>query len=317
MNPNQPFNRPSLVQMYTDAQDYVSSCRSDSTREAYQRDWNHFRQWCELKGLECLPAVPSTVAQYLTNMANLYKPITLGRRLASISVAHQMSGYASPTANILVRNTLSGIRRRHGVAATRKTPIRASNLRRAVGLIPDSMKGKRDRALLLLGYVGALRRSEIVAINAEDIEYVDGGIRLMVRRSKSDQEGRGVTMGIGYGAHPETCPVKALRAWMESAGIGEGPVFRPVSQNGRVGSTRLCPRTVALIIKALASKLGMEQQAISGHSLRAGFITDQYAAGTAEAVIMARSRHNSHSVMAAYRREADMFAFNYAAKVGL
>ena len=245
------FDFPELDLATQQLPDYISSCRAQSTSRAYEHDWNCFRQWCGAREHEVLPANPDTVAEYLTRMARLYKPITLGRGLAAISVEHQTAGFSSPTTNILVRNTLSGIRRHHSVAPTRKTPIRASNLHRAVEALPDDMKGLRDKALLLLGYVGALRRSELVAINAEDIGFVDRGIRLTLRRSKTDQEGRGSTVGIGYGVHSPTCPVKALKSWLEAAGINEGPVFRSVSHYGRVGKTRLHDRTVALIVKGL------------------------------------------------------------------
>lgn len=312
---NSVFDTPTTVTHQ--AQDYIYSCRSESTRIAYQRDWNHFCEWCSARQLEALPATPNMIAEYLTDMAELYKPITLGRRLASISVAHQMRDHSSPTTNMLVRNTLSGIRRRHGVATTRKTPIRASNLRQAMEILPNDLTSLRNKALLMLGYMGALRRSELVAINVDDIEFVEQGMRLTLRRSKTDQEGRGITMGIGYGEHARTCPVKALQSWLDAAKITDGPVFRAISRHGRIRSTRLVGRTVATIIKSTASKLDINPDTVSGHSLRSGFITDQYAAGTAEAIIMERSRHKSHSVMSIYRREADMFAFNYTAAVGL
>jgi len=301
----------------TAPQDYKASCRAESTRKAYQRDWKYFSEWCVFHGHEPLPASPETVALYLTESAQLYRPVTLGRRLASISVAHQTAGFSSPIGNIVVRDTLAGIRRVHGVAQTKKAPIRAACLRRAVDSLPDDLRGLRDKALLLVGYIGALRRSELVALRVENVQFVDQGVRLTVRRSKNDQEGRGVVMGIGYGAHVSTCPVRALRAWLDAADITAGPVFRSISHSGHVGTAPLCGRTVALLIKRLADNFGLDPKTISGHSLRAGFITDQYAAGTAEALIMERSRHKSHFVMAGYRREADMFAFNYSATAGL
>jgi len=298
-------------------QDYKAYCRAESTRRAYQRDWRYFCQWCNSHGHGFLPATPATVALYLTESAELYRPITLGRRLAAISVAHQTAGFASPIGDIVVRDTLAGIRRVHGVGQTKKAPIRAASLRRAVESLPDDLRGLRDKALLLVGYIGALRRSELVALRVENIQFVEQGVRITVRRSKSDQEGRGAIMGIGCGAHASTCPVRALRAWLDAADITAGPVFRPISRGGTVGQEPLCGRTVALLIKGLADNLGLDPKTISGHSLRAGFITDQYSAGTAEALIMERSRHKSHFVMAGYRREADVFSFNYAAKAGL
>ncbi|MCX6343468.1 MAG: site-specific integrase [Armatimonadetes bacterium] len=308
---------PPSTQLSISAEDYVQESKAERTRAAYQRDWRLFAEWCVVHGYEALPASPETVALYLTDMAAALKPITLGRRLASISVMHQNEQHDSPTGNIVVRNTLTGIKRHYGTAQTRKAPIRAPQLRRAVDAMPDDTRGLRDKAILLVGYIGALRRSEVVAIDVEDIVFVDQGMKLTVRRSKTDQQGRGVAMGIGYGEQASTCPVRALRAWIEAAGITSGPVFRPVNRAGIVKPTRLDDKEVALIIKDIADKIGINPDTVSGHSLRAGFITDQYSVGTAEAVIMDRSRHKSHAVMSNYRREASLFAFNYAAKVSL
>lgn len=308
---------PALVPIAAQVQQYLKSAKSQSTRDAYRRDWEHFSKWCDTHQLEALPAIPETIALYVTAIAGQFKPSTLTRRLATISVKHQSQGFQTPTAGIIVRNTLSGIRRQHGVAQTRKSPIRAVNIRMAVKKLSSNPRDLRDKAILLIGYVGALRRSELVALDAEDVEFVEQGLRLTIRHSKTDQEGTGVVMGIGYGASESTCPVRALRSWIDAAKIMSGPVFRPVSSQGRIGDTRLCDKSVSLIIKRLASELGLDSADISSHSMRAGLITDLYAAGTAEAIIMERSRHKSHSVMSVYRREADMFSFNYAAAAGL
>ena len=296
---------------------YVYDSKADNTRKAYKSDWEDFSGWCESHKLSSLPSTPEIIAAYITKMARDKKPSTISRRIASISKAHQAAGFESPTHNILVRETLAGIRRTLSVAQTRKAPVRVASLRQVVEVIPDDLKGKRDRAVLLIGYICAFRRSELVAIDIEDLEFVEEGMRITVRRSKTDQEGKGEVMGVGYGSYGATCPVRATQAWLEASGIVSGPVFRPINRHSQMSDKRLSDKAVGLIIKNIASALGLDPEAVGGHSLRAGFITDQYAAGTAEAVIMKRSRHKSHAVMAGYRREADMFAFNYTAAAGL
>jgi len=264
-----------------------------------------------------LPASPLTVADYIAAHADVYKPATLDRRLAAISVAHKSAGYDSPTGNIAVRGTLRGIKRAMGTAQNKKAPVRRANLRQATAELPDTLQGKRDRALLLLGYIGALRRSELVALDVADIAFTAEGMRLVIRRSKTDQEATGVVMGIDSGTYTPTCPVRALREWLDCSGIDSGPIFRPINRHGQLLSSRLSGTAVGLIIKRLAPSLGVDPAAVGGHSLRAGFVTDAYSAGVAEAVIMERSRHKTHSVMAGYRREANLFAVNYTAAVGL
>ncbi|HUV05136.1 MAG TPA: site-specific integrase [Armatimonadota bacterium] len=307
----------SLPAMLDQAEDYMRAAVSANTEKAYRTDWRHFVAWCEFHDVDSLPATPAMIAVYITDQAKESKPSTISRRLSSISVAHRAAGHQSPTRSELVRKTLKGIRRTLGVAPTRKAPVRADHLREIAPKLGDTLQEVRDKAILLVGYAGAFRRSELAALTVDDLTFVAEGVRVLVRRSKTDQEGEGQVKGIGHGMNAVTCPVKALQAWMEVARITSGPVFRAISRHGHISDTGLSDRGIALVVKRIAKKLGVDPAAVGGHSLRAGFVTDQYARGTAEGVIMQQTGHKSRAVLAQYRREADAFAFNFTAAAGL
>lgn len=319
-----------LADLMQRANEYASNSKAGNTKEAYKSDWRHFEDWCIRRGLHPLPALETTVAVYITELADTpiydktgkmlaenHKPATLQRRLATISVAHKSAGYDSPTGSARVRETLKGIRRKLGTSQRQAAAVRAKHIREIVAQLEDTLQGKRDKALLLLGYACAFRRSELVALTVDDLEFAPEGVMVLVRRSKTDQEGKGEKLPVYYGINGNTCPVKALQEWLEASGVVSGPVFRPINRHGQVQTDGLSDKSVSVILKRLASLVGLDSAAVSGHSLRAGFITDQYSIGTAEAVIMKQSRHKSTSVMARYHREAEMFSFNYTAAVGL
>jgi site-specific recombinase XerD len=295
----------------------LEASKADNTKRAYRSDWAHFAGWCAAHGLPALPASPETVALYLSDLAATHKPSTLTRRLAAISVAHQAASQPSPTRSIVVRSTLKGIRRSVGVAAAQKSALRAQHLREIIPQLEGTLQGLRDKALLLIGYAGAFRRSELVALNVDDIAFEPQGARITLRRSKTDQEGQGEMKAIPFGSHKRTCPVKALEAWLSASGITGGPIFRGVNRHGQLQAGRLTDRAVALILKRVAALCGLDPASVGGHSLRAGLITDLYQKGTPEAVIMGISGHRSRTVLGRYRREADAFAFNHIAAVGL
>lgn len=299
------------------AKEYLKASQAENTSRAYRNDWDHFSAWCAGLGKPALPATPETVTEYIADLANTHKPSTIERRIASISKAHQAAGFESPTRTEIVRSTLKGIRRVLGVAPIRKVAVRVNHLRQIMEEFPDNLQGIRDKAILLIGYAGAFRRSELAALNVEDLEFSIEGVKVTLRKSKNDQEGEGQLKGIGYGMQASTCPVKALQAWIQAAGIASGPVFRAINKHGHVADTRISDKAVSLIIKRIAPKFGLNPESVSGHSLRAGFVTDQYKQGTPEGVIMQQTGHKSREVMGIYRREADTFAFNYTAAAGL
>jgi integrase len=253
-----------------------------------------------------LPAAPASVAAYLAHEAERGSaPSTVTRRCAAIRYAHRLADLEPPTASEHVRATLRGIRRAVGAAPTRKAPVLAEQARAMADAAPASLKGVRDRALLLLGFAGAFRRSELVALDVADLQETDYGFRVLIRRSKTDQEGRGETIAIVRGHHAS--PVKAVKAWLSATGITEGPLFRPVAKGGRLSNQRLTDKSVCDLVKAYAGRLGLKQADFGAHSLRAGFLTS--AARRSASVFKMRdvSRHKSMDVLQANVRDADLF----------
>ena len=209
-----------LTELEEQARSFARDSRAASTWRAYECDFADFRTWCaeQHPPVESLPATPATVALYLTALAETRKPSTIRRRLASISVAHQVAGFETPTADAGVRAVWSGIRRRQGMAPRKMRAARTKVITAMVAPLGDGLADARDRTLLLFGFAGALRRSELVALDVEDVSEDDGGLRLVLRRSKTDQEAEGATRGLPYGSHPATCPVRAWRRWLDGLG---------------------------------------------------------------------------------------------------
>lgn len=219
-----------------------------------------------------MPASPETVATYLSAIAaEGAKFSTVRRRVAAIKFAHEAADRESPTSSRLVRSTLAGIRRTIGVRQVKKAPASAGRLVEIIRLRPTTLTGMRDRAMLLLGFAGAFRRSELVALRVEDLQEAAGGMRVTIRRSKTDQDGAGQEIAIARG--DDHCPVLAVKAWMQPAGITEGYVFRPFARNGRVLERPLSARAVTNLVKAYAERAGFRVEDFSGHSLRAGAVT--------------------------------------------
>lgn len=288
------------------AVDLAKAEKAVSTRKAYGTDFRLFKVWCEGKGVSALPAEPETVAAFLAAEAGSgTKPSTLGRRVAAIRYAHKLAHLDTPTDSEAVKATLRGIRRTFGGAKVRKTPAIAGKMQAMVALAPEGLAGLRDRALLLLGFAGAFRRSELVALDVADIEETETGLLVTIRRSKTDQEGEGVTIAIARGAI--ACPAKALRKWLDAAGIETGPIFRPINKAGTVAAERLTCRSVANIVKSYAKLAGFDATTFSGHSLRSGFLTSAAAKGASIFKMMDLSRHKSVDTLRSYVRDAEMF----------
>jgi len=296
---------------------YAAASRSVRTREAYAVDWAHFEAWALARGLQPMPAEPATLVVYLTDLARTYKPSTITRRLASISVAHQTKGLPSPTADPRVRAVSRGIRRTLGVAPREAAPAVIGEIRRMIAHLPRSTAGARDRALLLVGFASALRRSELVSLDVADLDQRDEGLVLHIRRSKTDQEAAGRLTALPRGRDPETCPVGALQRWLDLAEITDGAVFRSVDRHGNVSDQRLSDRAVSLIVKRAAEAAGLDPARYSGHSLRAGFATTAAANGASERAIANQTGHKSMDVLRRYVRHGSVFIDNAAAMVGL
>jgi site-specific recombinase XerD len=285
--------------------DLAKAEKAASTRKAYGSDFRLFREWCEARGVMALPAAPETVAAYLAAHAGTSKASTLGRRIAAIRYAHKLAGLVLPTDAEGVKATMRGIRRTYGSARTRKAPAVAGKMLGMVATAPDKLAGLRDRALLLVGFGGALRRSELVALDVEDIPQTETGLLVKIRGSKTDQEREGVTIAIAKG--DIACPARALREWLDAAGIVDGPIFRPIDKGGTVRASRLTCRSVANIIKAYAERAGFDASTFSGHSLRAGFPTSAAGNGASIFKMMDVSRHKSVDTLRGYVRDAELF----------
>lgn len=261
-----------LVDPLASVRAYLEAEKSSNTRRAYASDWADFGCWCGRVSEETLPALPVTVARYLAHLADDgLKSSTIQRRAAAIASVHRAAGHEPPTNFEGVKAVMRGIRRRVGRRKRKVKPATAQLLARALNNLPETLRAKRDRALLLIGFAAARRRSELVAFDFEDIERRPRGIVITMRRSKTDQEGEGRELVIPNGK--ELRPVAALDAWLEASGITSGAIFRNIDRHGNIGD-RLSGRAVAEIVKKVLRAAGLEAGAFSGHSLRAGFITD-------------------------------------------
>ena len=246
------------------ASDFARAEKAEATRRAYRGDFDAFRAWCGDRSVSSLPAAAETVAAYLAAEAQRgLKPSSIGRRLAAVRYAHKLTGHEPPTSSETVRATMRGIRRTVGSAPTRKAPVTADHARAMASSTSNTLGGLRDRAVLLLGFAGAFRRSELVALDVGDLEECDAGLRIRINRSKTDQDGHGATIAIVRGSTP-ACPVKALQEWLQAARITEGPLFRAVAKGGRVGTARLSDRSVAQIVKRCAGTIGSIRRLMPG-----------------------------------------------------
>lgn len=310
------------------ARAYVRESRAANTRRAYASDWSAFVAWCDGAGLASLPAAPETVALYLAAQAATLRPGTLARRLVAIAAAHRAAGQQLDTRHAAVRETFAGIKRTHGTAQQGKAPAVVAELRRMVDAQPDTLAGTRNRALLLVGFAGAFRRSEIAGLNVEDLAFTTEGLVVTLRRSKTDQAGEGRKVGVPYGSTPSTCPVRAARAWIDAAGITAGAVFREIATGGQLAAPytdaagrqrgeRLSDKSIANIVKAAAKAAGLDASRYAGHSLRAGLATSAAAAGVSERAIMKTTGHRSVAMVRRYIRDGELFRENAAAAVGL
>jgi integrase len=332
------------------AEIYRERAHAASTLKAYRTDWAHFALYCADRGARPLPADPLVVRTYLSYCADRLglKVSTLQRRVAAIAHFHRQAGQPLDTNDAAFRETWRGIRRTHGVAPEEKAPTVTEEVKAMVERLPATLVGVRDRALLLLGFAGAFRRSELCALDVADIVVWDpDGIRIRVRTSKTDQEGAGLLKDISYAQHPEFCPVRSLRDWLDLAEIDAGPLFRPLSKAGRVLPRQLTDQWVARSIKRAITPVAVEQAErawarlsatqqqrhdrevwraeyvrrvvgrYAGHSLRAGFVTSAAAAGARVDEIMDQTGHTRVDTLMRYVRNARAIRAGAAAKLGL
>lgn len=281
---------------------------SDNSRTAYRSDLKHFIAWGGK-----IPCTPEIVAGYLAAHAALLSVATLIRRLVSIGKAHTSQRLPSPTQDDLVKAVLKGIRRTAGSRQRQVTPaIKEDIVAMVAGL--TGIKGSRDRALLLIGFAGAFRRSELVSLTMADIELAPQGLIIQLRFSKTDQKGQGRKVAIPY-ARGAVCPVLALLHWLEVAKLTEGPIFRGVNRHGVISESALTPQVVALVVKERARAAGLDHTTYSGHSLRAGLVTSAAKLGVSSWKIRQQTGHKSDAMLSRYIRNASIFIDNAAGAV--
>jgi len=297
--------------------EFIRASKAESTLRGYKSDWRHFCQWCERRSIDVSPASPETVASYIAECSEHLKVGSIQRRLNAIAEAHKAMGLDSPTASGMVRNTLKGIKRTIGTATAQKTAALTDDIRAMLETTDAGLLGLRDRALILLGFAGAFRRSELVGLDVKDCGFGKDGLTVMLRRSKTDQDCQGRKIGIPYGSNPETCPVRVLQTWLEQAVLSSGPLFRSINRHGRMQTSGLSPADVARIVKKLAERAGLDAARYAGHSLRAGHATSAAAAGASERSIMNQTGHRSVQMVRRYIRDGSLFRENSGGKLGL
>jgi integrase len=300
---------PLAAEALAAARAYARDALAPETLRAYATDWAHFTAWCHAAGCTPLPAEPAAVAAYLAAQAPLYSRSALERRLAAIGHAHRLRALPWSAGHPAIRTTLRGIFRTHGSRRRQAAALTSAELKKLVAACGGDLAGLRDRALLLLGFAGALRRSELVAVEREHLRFTEAGLRLLIPTSKTDGEGRGVDLGITRGKRPETCPVRALETWLEASDCRFGPVFRKIDRWGTIEHRALGGDAVRDILRkrALAARITVEGgERLSPHGLRAGFVTEAYMAGARDEQVMDHTRHRDLKTMRGYVRRAKL-----------
>ena len=298
----------------------LKSSKAVNTVRAYKSDFEDFGLFCAKNGFKSIPTDPKIVSLYLTYLSSKdVKISTIKRRLVSISVIHKMKGHYLDTKHPIIIQNFMGIKRRKGVNQKGKKPLLINDLKHIIDLInqqnePD-IKKLRNKALLLIGFAGGFRRNELISINLEDLEFVFEGLKINIKRSKTDQFGEGFTKGIPYFENYLYCPVKNLKNWLNVSKIKKGPVFVRFSKGSKISNIRLTDQSVALIIKEYLTKAGIDSKNYSGHSLRSGFATSAAEAGAEERSIMAMTGHKSTEMVRRYIKDANLFKNNALSKI--
>jgi integrase len=302
------------------AQALAQQATAAATLRAYRTDWTHFSQWCAAHGFVAVPAAPATVGAYLASLAGSYAPTTIRRRLSALGKMHRFNDLPWNPAHRDIQGPLQGVLRTHGRPVQKAAALTLPMLRQLLATCDRSVRGRRDRALLLFGFVGALRRSELVALRVEDVALVADGLQLRIRRGKTDQAGQGAEIGLPRGRHVETCPMRALEAWQAVARRKAGPLFRRISTGGGIGDTALHPDAVRQILAHRVAMAGIAVDGfdrLSAHALRVGFITEAYDKGVRDEDIMRHTRHRDLRTMRGYVQRAGLVRESPARKLDL
>ena len=298
----------------------LQSSKSINTVRAYKSDFSDFGLFCAQNGFKSLPSEPKIVSLYLTYLSTKDAKIsTLKRRLVSIGVIHRLKGHYLDIKHPSIIENITGIKRRKGSTQLGKKPILINNLKDIINVIDkqkkEEIKRFRDRSIILIGFSGGFRRNEIVSLDYEDLDFVTEGLKINLRRSKTDQFGEGFKKGLPYFDNPQYCPVVSLRKWLEVSKIVSGPIFRRFTKGSKLSNNRLTDQTVALLIKEYLKLTGIDSKNYSGHSLRSGFATSAAESGAEERNIMAMTGHKSTEMVRRYIKEANLFKNNALSKI--
>lgn len=316
---NQTKNQLSteMKELQKETKQHLFNSKSENTKRAYTSDWKQFERWCEQNEFVSLPADPETVAYFLTHLGKSLKASTIKRKMASISQRHQTAGFASPTQTPLVRGVWEGLQRSIGIKEEGKEALWLEELRQLLdGITEDRLIDVRDRALLVVGWAAALRRSELVSLDVEHVQFTRDGLLVELYKSKTDQKGEGQQVALPFGSNPMTCPVRLLEKWLTESEITSGPIFRRIDRHGNILG-RLTAQSVRLIVKKHCENIGLDPSRYGAHSLRSGFCSTAARAGKAEHQIMKQTRHKRSDSLQRYIKKVNLFDDNAASGIGL
>jgi len=298
----------------------LQNSKAKNTVRAYKSDFNDFEQFCAKSGFKSLPSDPKIVSLYLTHLSTKEaKMSTLKRRIVSIGVIHKLKGHHLDTKHPSIIENIMGIKRRKGSVQKGKKPLLIKSLKQLIDVIDqekiEEIKKLRDRSIILIGFSGGFRRNEIVSLDYDDLDFVTEGLKVNLKRSKTDQFGEGSAKGLPYFDNSQYCPVKSIQKWIKITNIQSGPLFRRFVKGPKLSEKRLTDQTVALLIKKYLHLAGIDSKNYSGHSLRSGFATAAAESGAEERSIMAMTGHKSTEMVRRYIKEANLFKNNALNKI--
>ena len=308
-----------LKSLHEETLNNLKSSKANNTLRAYKSDFKDFGAFCAKHGVDSLPTEPKIVSLYLTHLSKNLKMSTLKRRLVSIGVINKLKGHYLDTKHPSIIENIMGIKRRKGSIQKGKKPLLISNLKELINVIDKQNKAEikklRDRSIILIGFSGGFRRNEIVSLDYTDLDFVTEGLKINIRRSKTDQFGEGSIKALPYFDNSQYCPVISLKNWLSASKINSGALFRRFSKGSKLSRNRLTDQTVALIIKEYLNLAGIDSKHYSGHSLRSGFATSTAESGAEERSIMAMTGHKSTEMVRRYIKEANLFKNNALNKI--
>ena len=310
-----------LKKLHEDTLNNLKLSKANNTLRAYKSDFKDFGKFCAKHGFNSMPTEPKVISLYLTHLSTNSKISTLRRRLVSIGIIHKLKGHYLDTKHPIIIENLMGIKRKIGSIQAGKKPILINHLKEIINVIDDQkiekIKKLRNRTLILIGFGGGFRRTELISIDHEDLDFVEEGVKITIRRSKTDQFGEGFIKGLPYFSNEKYCPVTSLKNWINLSKIKTGPIFRRFAKGSILTSNRLTDQSVVLIIKDCLKMAGIENKNFSGHSLRSGFATVAAESGADERSIMSMTGHKSSQMVRRYIREANLFKNNALNKVNI